>query len=262
MECMFPPSSSRRSASLLALLALAAAQAGCAGSNNDGLLVLAAASTIDAMEAAVADFTAAEGVHVEVSFAATSMLARQIEEGAPADLMLSASSEWADYVAGRVAVARREVLVGNQLAVVAPTSSAVTEASLRQLADDASQFGRIAIADPTSVPAGIYAAQALRRESLWQSVEPRLLPTVDVRAALTLVVEGEADAAFVYASDAASSAEVRVITRIDPGLHDAIDYPLLLLGSARPGAERLFDYLVSARGRAHFLDRGFIEAGR
>lgn len=261
MHRMVPPSSSRRSASLLALLALAAAQPSCARS-NDALLVLAAASTIDAMEAALADFTAVEGVHVEVSFAATSMLARQIEEGAPADLMLSASDEWADYVAGRVAVARREVLVGNQLTVVAPASSAVTGASLRQLADDASQFGRIAIADPTSVPAGIYAAQALRRESLWRSLQPRLLPTVDVRAALTLVVDGEADAAFVYASDAATSTEVRVITRIDPGLHDAIEYPLLLLGSARPGAERLFGYLVSARGRAHFLDRGFIEAGR
>jgi molybdate transport system substrate-binding protein len=246
---------------LLVVLALATVQPGCRD-DDDALLVLAAASTIDAMEAAAADFTAASGVHVDVSFAASSVLARQIEEGAPADLLLSASTAWADYVEERVAVARRAVLVTNRLTVIVPARAAATEMSLRRLAEDEADFPLIAIADPTSVPAGIYAAQALRRESLWSAFEPRLLPTVDVRAALALVVDGEADAGFVYASDAASSPSVRVITRIDPRLHDPVEYPLLLLGGDRPGAERLFDFLASARGRAHFLDRGFTEAGR
>lgn len=243
------------------VLALAAAQPGCRR-DDDALLVLAAASTIDAMEAAAADFAVAGGGRVDVSFAASSVLARQIEEGAPADLLLSANSGWADYVAERVAVARREVLVTNRLTVIVPASAAAAEMSLQQLAEDEADFARIAIADPTSVPAGIYTAQVLRRVSLWDAFEPRLLPALDVRAALALVVDGNADAGFVYASDAASSPRVRVITHIDPRLHDPVEYPLLLLGSARAGAERLFDFLVSARGRAHFLDRGFTEAGR
>ncbi|MGD8330008.1 MAG: molybdate ABC transporter substrate-binding protein [Acidobacteriota bacterium] len=258
---MLRPTSSWRSLPLLMLLALAAPQPGCRG-DEDALLVLAAASTIDAMEAAAADFSSIEGVRVEVSFAASSVLARQIAEGAPADLLLSANTAWADYVAERVPIARREVLVTNRITVVVPAGAATNEMSLQELAEDDVDFALIAIADPTSVPAGIYAAEALRRESLWSAFEPRLLPAVDVRAALALVVDGEADAGFVYASDAASSADVRVITRVAPRLHEPIEYPLLLLGSARPGAERLFDFLVSARGRTQFLERGFSEAGR
>jgi len=121
----------------------------------------------------------------------------------------------------------------------------------------AGRVRRLAIADPQSVPAGIYARQALERLGLWQEVSDRLIPTVDVRAALTLAVDREADAAIVYASDAASSDEVSIVAAFDPGLHQPIEYPLLLLGGAGPPAQRLFEFLVTERGRSHFLARGF-----
>jgi molybdate transport system substrate-binding protein len=259
MGRMSKPTSRPRFAALIMLIALAAAQPACR-SGDDPVLVLAAASTIDAMEAAVTDYRAGNGTAIEVSFASSALLARQIEQGAPADLLLSASVEWADYVAQRVGVARREVLVGNRLAVVVPVESSASPTSLEQIAQDA-RLARIAIADPQSVPAGIYAAEALRRSGLWEALQPRLIPAVDARAALALVATGEADAGLVYASDAASTAAVRAVTRIDPRLHAAIDYPRLLLDGAGPQATRFFEYLVSARGRAHFHDRGFIDAG-
>jgi molybdate transport system substrate-binding protein len=252
--------SNRRLLLLLLPLALGSSAWACA-ERADTVLVLAAASTIDAMEAAVADFGVDTSTHVEVSFGPTSVLARQLEEGAPADLMLSASVGWADYVEARVPVDRRVALARNELRVVVPSGAATAALSLQQIAAEA-DLGRIAVADPTSVPAGIYAAQALRRAGLWEAVEPRLIPALDVRAALTLVADGEVDAAFVYATDAAASARVRVVARIDPSLHDVIEYPLLLLGGARPEAVRFFDFLTSARGRAHFHERGFIDAGR
>lgn len=254
-----PGFSARRTAVCAVLLLLVCASVTACGDAPDSVLVLAAASTIDAMEAAVADYTA-EGDTVEVSFASTSVLARQIEEGAPADIMLSASTAWADYVAERVAVARRAVVARNRLVVVVPADSTLPDLSLDQVAAD-QRLARIAIADPTSVPAGIYMALALRQAGLWVAVRPRLLPAIDVRAALALVADGEADAGFVYASDAAATPAVRVITRIDPGLHDPIEYPLVLLGDASPEAERFFEFLVSTRGRAHFHDRGFTDAG-
>jgi molybdate transport system substrate-binding protein len=244
----------------VSLVAAPLAAASACGPSGEPVLVLAAASTIDALEAAVAEFHAAGEDVVEVSFGSTSVLARQIEEGAPAGLFLSASVEWADYVEERVAVTRRVALAGNQLAVVVPAAASSEELTLQQVAA-AAHLQRLAIADPASVPAGIYAAQALRALGLWEAVQPRLLPAVDVRAALALVAGAEADAGFVYATDALGTGNrVRVITRVDVSLHDAIEYPLLLLGdAAQPAAERLFGYLTSAAGRAHFHQRGFVD---
>ena len=235
--------------------------AGCTAPRPDErtVVVLAAASTIDAFEAAAADFTADTGVEVRISFGPSSTLARQIAEGAPAEIFLSASGPWADHVEERVAVSRREALAGNRLVVVAPAAGGGGDGGEATVAEAlaAGRVRRLAIADPQSVPAGIYARQALERLGLWQEVSDRLIPTVDVRAALTLAVEREADAAVVYASDAASSDEVRIVAAFDPGLHQPIEYPLLLLGGAGPPAQQMFEFLVTERGRSHFLARGF-----
>ncbi len=234
-----------------------------AGGNDGSILVLAAASTIDALEAAVRDFEGETGIDVEISFGPTSTVALQIEHGAPADLMLSANREWADYVEERVAIRRRVTLVGNQLIVVKPTPKGPEDrvaSSLREFLGDPRR--RFAIADPESVPAGIYARQALRALGFWESVEPRVIPTVDVRAALALVARDEVDGGFVYATDAASSSDITYVDSIDPVLHDAIEYPLLLLAGAGEEAAELFEFLVSARGRTHFFDRGFTDLGR
>ena len=242
---------------LLSLSAMA-----CADANmpQERTLMLAAASTIDALEAAVKDFESKTGIGVDVSFGPTSTIARQIEQGAPADLLLSANGSWADYVDDRLAVARRVTLVSNQLIVVKPVTNQLkneTVPSLREFLSN-SQL-RFAIADPNSVPAGIYARQALEASGFWESIEPQLVPTVDVRAALALVSRDEVDGGFVYATDVAKNSDVTYVGPIDPMLHDVIEYPLLLLDETGEEAAELFKFLISDRGRKHFLDRGFTD---
>ncbi len=242
---------------LLALSAMA-----CADANmpQERTLMLAAASTIDALEAAVKDFESKTGIGVDVSFGPTSTIARQIEQGAPADLLLSANGSWADYVDDRLAVARRVTLVSNQLIVVKPVTNQLkneTVPSLREFLSNPQL--RFAIADPNSVPAGIYAHQALEASGFWESIEPQLVPTVDVRAALALVSRGEVDGGFVYVTDVARNSDVTYVGPIDPMLHDVIEYPLLLLDETAGEAAELFKFLISDRGRKHFLDRGFTD---
>ena len=220
-------------------------------------MILAATSTIDALGDAIAEFTDTTGIEVRASYGPTSMLARQVTSGAPADLLLSASTSWAEYVAERQPVVASSSIAGNRLVVVVPGGSALgISIDLESLASDA-RFDRVAIADPEAVPAGIYAREALENLGLWTSIEPRLLPTLDVRAALALAANDEADAAVVYASDAAASDAVEVITAIDASAHSPIEYPLLLLDAESLEAAELFEFLVSERGRRHFLDRGF-----
>ncbi len=220
-------------------------------------MILAATSTIDALDDAIAEFTGTTGIEVRASYGPTSTLARQVTAGAPADLLLSASTFWADHVAERQPVAASHSIAGNRLVVVAAAGSALgVPGDLVALAADA-RFGRIAIADPEAVPAGIYAREALESLSVWISLEPRLLPTLDVRAALALAANDEADAAFVYASDAAASDAVEIIAAIDTSAHSPIEYPLLLLDEENTEAAKLFQFLVSERGRRHFLNRGF-----
>lgn len=249
--------------SAVCLFLIAAPACTGVGGGRESILILAAASTIDALEAAVSDFEGATSIDVAISFGPTSTVALQIEQGAPADLMLSANREWADHVEERVAIQRRSTLVGNRLIVVRPAPKEPGDgatSSLREFLGDPRR--RFAIADPESVPAGIYALQALRALGLWESVEPRLIPTVDVRAALALVARNEVDGGFVYATDAAGSSAVTIVDGIDPLFHDPIEYPLLLLAGAGEEAAELFEFLVSARGRMHFLDRGFTDPGR
>lgn len=230
-------------------------------SSDRGVLILAAASTIDALGDALADFTSGTGIEVRASYGPTSTLARQVIAGAPASLLLSASTYWADHVADRLPVAARRSIAGNRLVVVAPTSSTPARIlDLAALAAD-SHFGRIAIADPEAVPAGIYAREALQNLGFWISIEPRLLPTLDVRAAMALAANEEADAAIVYASDAAASDAVEIIATIDASAHSSIEYPLLLLNEESREAAALFEFLVSDEGRRHFLNRGFSAPG-
>jgi molybdate transport system substrate-binding protein len=221
---------------------------------------LAAASTIDALDAALAELEATSGIEARASYGPTSTLARQLVAGAPADLLLAASTSWADYVAARRPVAARQSVAGNRVVVVAPTGSDLgpTDDLASFVANDS--LGRIAIADPEAVPAGIYAREALESSGFWNILEPRLLPTLDVRAALALASSREADAAFVYASDAAAIGSVEVILALDDSSHSPIEYPLLLLDAENPHAAELFEFLVSEAGQAHFLERGFLPA--
>lgn len=246
----------------LAALPLSASSCGNAqqSSADRDLLILAAASTIDALGDALAELSQVTGITVRASYGPSSTLARQVVAGAPADLLLTASTSWADYVAERHPVAARRSLAGNRVVVVASAQSGLEPAEdLASFAAD-SRARRIAIADPDAVPAGIYAREAIESSGLWDVLEPRLLPTLDVRAALALASSGEADAAFVYASDAATVDTVNVIVTLDESAHSPIEYPLLLFDADNAEAVQVFDFLTSDRGRRHFVEHGFATA--
>jgi molybdate transport system substrate-binding protein len=228
---------------------------GCAG-KTEPLKVFAAASTQEAVQEAARGFESATGTAVACSFGASSTLARQIAEGAGADLFLSADERWADYLADRGLVDQRRDLLGNRLVVIAPADSNV---GLHTLADlDLPAVRHLAMAlDP--VPAGRYAREALKKAGVWDRVEKKVREGGDVRAALTFVVRGEADAGLVYATDAATTDKVRVAFAVPQDLHPPIRYPLVLVrrSGAHPAARKLYDYLGGEAAAAVFRRAGF-----
>ncbi len=236
------------------------------------VVVFAAASTAEAVTALAERFGRRSGIHVVPSFAASSTLARQIELGAPADIYISADRRWMAYLAGRGLIdgARTCELARNRLVLVTPRdrapwpaqfgispdlSPAISPAiSLATLLDG----GRLAMADPDHVPAGMYGRQALETLGVWPEIADRLVRSADVRGALALVARGEAAAGIVYATDARISTEVRVAGSFPAASHDAIVYPVAPVGNAlSPDAAAFFDYAVSAEGRAVLAEFGF-----
>ncbi len=197
---------------------------------------------------------------VSLSFAGSSMLARQIDAGAPADLFLSASQDWMDYLQarGRIDMTSRIDLLGNRLVIIAPQGEGF-ELTLQPDTDIGAAFdGRLALGDPDHVPAGIYAKQALRALGWWPALADRLAPASDVRAALVWVERGECAAGIVYATDAAASRDVEVVTAIPDSLHAPIRYPAALVSRrSTASTRRWLDTLRSAAARAVFRRHGF-----
>ncbi len=177
-----------------------------------GLTVFAAASLTDAMHDVAALWQAAGHPPFRASFAASSTLARQIEQGAPANLFASADEKWMDYLAqrGLIAADTRTDLLGNDLVLIVPADKPtnVIIGPGFDLTTLLGPNGRLSVGDPAHVPAGIYAEQALKKLGMWDKVAPRLAPAADVRSALLLVERGEAPAGIVYATDAAASDRV------------------------------------------------------
>ncbi len=197
------------------------------------------------------------GIAVDVTPAALSVLAKQIEKGAEADLFLSADEEWADYLADRKLVEKRRDLLGNRLVVATPADSKLKLGELADVA--ASGVRQLALAGP-AVPAGRYARQSLEKAGLWDKVKDRVVEAGDVRAALTLVVKGEADAGFVYATDAqAAGDKVRTALVVPDDLHEPIRYPLILLraDAIKPEARKFYEYLAGDKAAAVFRKAGF-----
>lgn len=241
----------------LALL-VALALPGCGGSAGPGMVELfGAASTADALDEIKARFEQTHGARVRINYAGSSTLAHQIENGAGADVFLSANVQWVDYLEGKGLVARRRDLLGNRLVVVVPSDSPVRIAALEDLLGQ--QVERLALADPDAVPAGIYAKEALVKTGLWERIKKKVVAGDDVRRALFYVETGNAQAGIVYSTDAAISDSVKVALEIDPGLTGPIRYPLVLLreGADRPAAVSLFDYLGGPEAAAVFRKYGF-----
>jgi molybdate transport system substrate-binding protein len=227
----------------------------------EDLLVFAAASLKDALDAALADYQAAGGAPAKVSCASSSTLARQIEGGAPADIFISANPEWMDYLEERDLIrgGSRADLLGNELVLVAPRD----EDTRLEIAPGfdllgALGGGRLAMGDPDHVPAGIYGKAALESLGVWQEVEPHVIRADNVRAALVLVARGEAPLGVVYRSDAAADDTVRVVGAFPPDSHAPIIYPLAIMAESKhPAAAGLVEFLRSEGALPLFERFGF-----
>lgn len=226
-----------------------------------GPLVLAAASLQEGMNEAANVWAAKRHPRPVISFAGSSALARQIEAGAPADLFVSADEEWMDYVAGKglIRARTRVSFLTNRLVLIAPVGSNTRLTIGRGFPlGRALGNGRLAMADPDSVPAGKYGKSALTSLGVWQSVASKVARAENVRAALALVERGEAPLGIVYATDAQASSRVRVIGTFPANSHPTITYPIAALRTSdNPEAEAFRRFLISREGRAIFVRRGF-----
>lgn len=236
--------------SWVALLALA----GCAPKPDGAPLVLAAASLRESLTEAAEAWAAHGHQRPVISFAATSALARQVDQGAAADMFISADTEWMDYLQarGRLQAQSRRDLLGNALVLIAPASAPpiMLEAPDLLARLDGS---RLAMADPDHVPAGRYGRAALKSLGAWEAVADRIAAAENVRGALALVERGAAPLGIVYATDARASPRVRIAAAFPPDSHPPIVYPIALLAaSGSPDARGFYDFLLSAAGQAIF----------
>jgi molybdate transport system substrate-binding protein len=224
------------------------------------ILVFAAASLADAMEEASAAYEKTVPVTVKSSFDSSSVLARQIEAGAPADVFLSADTKWMDYLQSRnlIQAASRKNLLGNRLVLVAPAQSRIQLKIAPHFPLAAALGGgRLATGDPDSVPAGRYARAALTTLGVWDEIASRLAPAENVRVALLYVARGEAPLGIVYASDAVADESVRVVDTFPADTHEPIVYPIALTTSAKSEAAAFVAYLAGPQGHDIFGKYGF-----
>lgn len=223
--------------------------------------VFAAASMKNALDDVNAAYTKATGIKVVVSYAASSALAKQIEEGAPADVFVSADLKWMDYLIAQKAVQAdtRVNLLGNKLVLIAPKDSRTGNVTLGQGFDLAKLAGdsRIATGEVTSVPAGRYAKAAMDKLGMWAAAQPKLAMADNVRAALLLVSRGEAALGIVYATDAKVDPGVRIIGTFPDGSHPPVTYPVATTTTAKPDATGYLQFLRSKDARDVFEKYGF-----
>ena len=243
-------------AALFALLAALPAQA-----QDKTVTVFAAASMKNAIDDINAAFTKATGIKAVASLAASPALAKQIEQGAPADVFASADLEWMDYVAAKKLIKEgtRVNLLGNKLVLVAPADSKLGNVAIGQGFDIArlAGDGRIAVADVRAVPAGKYAKAALEKLGAWNAAENKLAMAENVRAALALVGRGEAPLGIVYETDAKIENNVKIVGHFPEDSHPPITYPVALTANAKPEAAQYLTFLRSGVAKAVFETYGF-----
>jgi molybdate transport system substrate-binding protein len=244
---------------------------GCTSSapREPSLRISAASSLVDVVPELVAAFlgTHPESIRVEPTYASSSLLARQIEQGAPASVYISADERWLDYLDrhGRLDTATRATIAGNRLVVIVPSdvgSRSEMPAALtigdplpRVLAE-----GKVAVGDPEHVPVGRYAREALERLGWLDALADRLVPARDARAALAYVERGEVAAGIVYATDAASSERVRVIAVLPADAHHQVTYGAAAVEGSDALARSFVAFLVTREARAVLERHGFVVA--
>jgi molybdate transport system substrate-binding protein len=254
----------RRNAPSRLLIAVAAAWLACfvgIAAAGDRVTVFAAASLKEALDENAKRFEAETGNTVVIAYGASNALARQIEAGAPAHLFISADGDWMDHVEQRGALVpgSRLNLLTNDLVLIAP---AVSSASLRIAPNfglsAALGDGKLAMANPESVPAGKYGRAALTALGVWSAVEKRVVRADNVRAALALVARGEAAFGIVYKTDASADQGVRIVDAFPASTHAPIVYPAALIAPVRsPAARALLESLRSPAARTIWAKNGF-----
>jgi molybdate transport system substrate-binding protein len=221
--------------------------------------VFAAASLTDSLQEIAGAYEKVSGDKIVFNIAASGVLARQIEEGAPADLFFSADEARADALEtnGLLVKATRTNLLGNSLVIVTAADSA-TVRSPGDLTNAAVQ--RVALGDPKTVPAGTYAKAYLEKSGLWPGIEAKIVPCESVRSVLAAVESGNVDAGLVYKTDAAISKKVRVVFEVPPGKGPPITYPAALVKDApqAEAAKKFLDYLAGSEAGAVFVHHGFV----
>lgn len=222
----------------------------------DRITVFAAASLKDAMDQAVPVFEAQSGAEVVVSLAGSSVLARQIDAGAPADLFISADVEWMNWLAerGKIEADTRSIVAGNELVIV------TSKNGVDGVGPEALLSERFAMGDPSHVPAGRYAEAALSELGLWKAVRNHAVFGENVRVALELARRGEVGAAIVYGSDQKTASGLARAYTFPEDSHPPIAYPAALTPEAEPQARAFLDFLSSQAGQAIFAELGFMPA--
>src|ERR1043166_9256178 len=228
---------------------------------QDTLTVFAAASLKNALDDVDAEFTKAAGIKVTASYAASSALAKQIEQGAPADVFASADVDWMDYAQQKKLVKddTRINLLGNRLVLIAPKTSRLADVAIGPAFDLAALAGdgHIVTGDVRAVPVGRYAKAALEKLGAWPKAAPKLAMAENVRAALALVARGEAPLGIVYQTDAKVEPAVKIIGTLPADSHPPILYPFAATATAKAQAARYLSFVRSPAARSIFERYGF-----
>jgi molybdate transport system substrate-binding protein len=240
-------------AAALSLFFVAPAQA------QTGLIVFAASSLTDGMKAVADAYQARTGTKVTLSFDASNTLAQQIDQGASADLYMSADTDWMDFLQknNRIANDTRRDLLGNRLVLIGGSGSAALAIAPHFDLAGALKDSRLALADPNSVPAGKYGKAALTALSVWDSVSDKIAPAENVRIALAYVSRGESPYGIVYETDAKVDPGVHVVGVFPESTHPPIVYPVALTRTASPAAKDFLTFLSGPESRAIFEKAGF-----
>jgi len=249
---------------LLSLVALLVALAGTPQPliAQDQITVFAAASLKNALDDINAAFAKSTGIKVVASYEASSALAKQIEQGAPADVFISADMRWMDYAAERKLINpnTRMNLLGNRLVLIAPADSKLDHVAIGQNFDIAKLAGdgRIAVADVKAVPAGVYAKAALEKLGAWTAAEPKLAQAENVRATLAFVARGETPVGIVYETDAKIEPKVKILGAFPDGSYPPVTYPAAAIAETRKtSVGQYFSFLRTPAAKTIFEKYGF-----
>ena len=224
------------------------------------ILLYAAASTSQAMNEIIKQYNQTNaGIQVKVSFASSSTLAKQIEAGAPAQLFISANPKWMDYLQQRNLIVNqsRHNILSNKIVLITPKDRPMELKMNKDTHFVEKLTGKLCLGDPSHVPAGIYAKQALKSMGWWDGVKPHLVGTKDVLATLAMVELGECAAGIVYSTDAKGSKKINLIAEFPAETHHPIVYPVAKLASAKNTADHFLNYLSKPKAIAIFTQYGF-----